>query len=212
LLTERFINRFYYSVVIMKQSIIMAVLIASIILSWLVIGANLYTMLAGTGGNNPLLGSGNATSYVVGSDGADGNGGAKGNVIEQLFSDRAPEVASPCSRIKASQIFVTPEKIEINFKGAEWAMFTDTNSMDPVLDSDSYALEYVPKSEAELCVGDIASYSPRNADGTIIHRIVEMGSDNEGWYAVFKGDNLPYKDPEKVRFSQIKRVVIGIIY
>jgi hypothetical protein len=195
----------------MKQNTIMAVLIASIVLSWLVIGANLYTMLAGTGSSNLFSSSGNTTSYVVG-DSADRNGGAKGNVMEQLFSDKAPEVASPCSRIKASQIFVTSEKIEIDFKDAEWAMFTDTNSMDPVLDSDSYAIEYVPKSEAELCVGDIASYSPKSADGTIIHRIVEMGTDDEGWYAVFKGDNLPYNDPDKVRFSQIKRVVVGIIY
>jgi hypothetical protein len=192
----------------MKQNTIMAVLIASIILSWLVIGANLYTMLGGPGSSTSYFDSGNSTSYVVGSDGADGKGG----VIEQLFSDKAPEVASPCARIKASQIFVTPEKIVIDFKDAEWAMFTDTNSMDPVLDSDSYALEYVPKSEVELCVGDIASYSPKNGDGVIIHRIVEMGSDNEGWYAIFKGDNLPYKDPGKVRFSQIKRVVVGIIY
>jgi len=192
----------------MKQKTVMAVLTASIILSWLVIGANLYTMLAETGSSAPYLSGETTTSYVVGGDGA----GGKGSVIEQLFSDKAPEVASPCARIKASQIFVTPEKIEIDFQDAEWAMFTDTNSMDPVLDSDSYALEYTPKSEAELCVGDIASYSPKSAEGTIIHRIVEIGSDNSGWYAVFKGDNLPYKDPEKVRFSQIRRVVVGIIY
>jgi hypothetical protein len=192
----------------MKQTTVMAVLVASIILSWLVIGVNLYTMLAGTDTKLPSFGSGNATSYVVGDDGAAGKVG----VIEQLFSDRAPEVASPCSRIKASQILVTQEKVEIDFKDAEWAMFTDTNSMDPVLDADSYAIEYVPKSETELCVGDIASYSPKNADGVIIHRIVEIGSDSGGWYALFKGDNLPYKDPEKVRFSQIRRVVVGILY
>jgi uncharacterized protein (UPF0248 family) len=48
--------------------------------------------------------------------------------------------------------------------------------------------------------------------GTIIHRVVKIGQDSEGWYAILKGDNLSQEDPEKVRFDQVQRVVVAIIY
>ena len=38
------------------------------------------------------------------------------------------------------------------------------------------------------------------------------GFDNEGWYAITKGDNNVVEDNWKVRFEQIEGIVIGIIY
>jgi hypothetical protein len=134
------------------------------------------------------------------------------SVIEQVFNPGVVPRASPCDRIAESQIKVYDDKVVIEFKDAQWAKFTDTHSMEPVISSKSNAIEFVPQSEKDICVGDIASYSSGYADGTIIHRVVETGYDDEGWYALFKGDNVPYKDPGKVRFSQIRRVVVGIIY
>jgi len=140
-------------------------------------------------------------------------GGSKGSIVEQLLSDKAPERASPCDHVKEKQILVTDNGVNIDMKGAEWATFTDTNSMDPVIDAGANTIEFVPSSENDICVGDIASYVPSTDKSVvIIHRVVEEGNDSDGWYAIFKGDNLPYNDPGKVRFSQIKRVVVGIIY
>lgn len=187
----------------MKQEAIKAVLIASIVLCWIVIGMNLYSMTVDSSGIQPGLTASDGTGFTAGS---------KGNILEQLLSDRAAERASPCSRITEEQIWVTDEGVIIDLKDAEWATFTDTNSMDPLIDQGANAIEIIPDSEEEICVGDIASYVPSTGEGTIIHRIVETGYDSEGWYAVFKGDNLSYRDPEKVRFSQIRRVVVAIIY
>jgi hypothetical protein len=39
-----------------------------------------------------------------------------------------------------------------------------------------------------------------------------MGYDKEGWYAVTKGDNTGMNDPDKVRFEQIKFVLVGVLY
>jgi hypothetical protein len=195
----------------MKPDRLRPVFIASIVLSWLVIGLNLYLMVTGNNDSSNGLNLGsdaNITYYTVGN----GDAGSKTNFVEQLFSNKAPERASPCQRIRNSQVVVTGDKIEILYPNAEWATFSDTNSMDPVLDNDTFALEYVPKSESELCVGDIASYIPTGYKGVVIHRVVEIGYDSQGWYAIFKGDNLSYRDPDKVRFSQIQRVVIGILY
>ena len=116
----------------------------------------------------------------------------------------------PKHRINESQIKVYSNMVQINLKDAEWSTFTPTKSMVPFLDKGSYAIQIVPSSESDLQVGDIISYSYGN--DTIIHRIIMIGNDSEGWYAIVKGDNNPSPDPFKVRFSQVKRVLVAIIY
>jgi signal peptidase I len=101
--------------------------------------------------------------------------------------------------------------VTLDLRDAEWATFTDTNSMDPIIDQGANAIEIVPDNPSQLKEGDIISYKSKYAEGTIIHRIVEINNDNE-WYARVKGDNLDFQDPGKVRFDQIQRVVVGILY
>jgi len=128
---------------------------------------------------------------------------------EQPLKDTS-EQASPTDRVKESQIFVYPHEVVINIENAVWSTFTDTNSMDPVLDAGANAIQIVPKSQTEIQVGDIISYDTHI--GTVIHRVIAIGQDEEGWYAIAKGDNNPEPDPFKVRFEKIKRVVVAIIY
>jgi hypothetical protein len=134
--------------------------------------------------------------------------------LDRVFGNLADssEKSSPKERITEDHILVMKDKVQININDAQWATFTDTNSMDPVIDAGSYAIEVTPKSEDDLSVGDIAAYSSDFADGTIIHRIVHIGNDEQGKYFVLKGDNNPTSDPGRVRFSQIKSVVVAIIY
>jgi len=128
-----------------------------------------------------------------------------------LFQDGI-EKDSPGDWIKEDQIKVYNDKVIINLKDAEWASFTNTNSMDPVLDEKANAIEIIPKSSDNIHVGDIISYNSDYADGTIIHRIIKIGSDEEGWYCIVKGNNNQSPDPGKIRFNQIKRVLVAIIY
>ena len=129
-----------------------------------------------------------------------------------LFQDTGTEVASPADRVYEDQIIVTNDKIVLNIRGAEWASFTDTNSMDPVIDAGAHAIEIIPKSGDDIQVGDIVAYKSDYAEGTIIHRVVFKGQDEKGAYFVLKGDNNPANDPGRIRFEQIKRVVVAIIY
>jgi len=119
---------------------------------------------------------------------------------------------SPSDWISENQIKVTKENVVVDLQNAVWATFTDTHSMEPVLSANANALEIVPTSTEQIHVGDIVSYESKLVDGTIIHRIIEIGSDSQGWYAIFKGDNLAKPDPEKVRWEQIRRIVVAIIY
>ena len=59
-------------------------------------------------------------------------------------------------------------------------------------------------------LGDIIIFEHKNT--RIIHRIVKIGWDTGGWYAHTKGDSNPAEDPFKVRFKDVKGVVVGIIY
>jgi len=122
----------------------------------------------------------------------------------------SPSVNLPQDRIAQEQVRVYHDKIVIQVADARWASFAETNSMAPLFDHRSHALQVVPLSPEEISVGDIISYTSNEL--IIIHRVVYIDEDQDGWYAIVKGDNNKVADPGKVRFEQIDRVVIGILY
>ena len=134
------------------------------------------------------------------------------SIARLLGISSPPERAGPGDRISEDQILVSNERVLINIQGADWATFTDTNSMDPVIDAGANAIEVAPRSPEDVQVGDIVAYESKYAEGTIIHRVVAKGEDEQGVYYTIKGDNNSAPDPGKVRFEQIKRVVVAIIY
>ena len=124
----------------------------------------------------------------------------------------SPERLSPSDHIKESQIHVYEDKVIIDAPGAKWAAFTDTNSMDPFLDAESNSIEITPQTHNDIHPGDIISYRSGITGGLIVHRVISKDVDKEGIFYIVKGDNNPTQDPEKIRFSQIHGVLIGIIY
>ncbi len=132
--------------------------------------------------------------------------------IEMPFGNKTAEKNSPYDWIKLNQINVYKDKVVLDIENPVLVAISDTNSMDPVLDEFSNAIEIYPKTEEDIHVGDIVSYKSQYVKNNIIHRVVEINEDEQGWYAVMKGDNLNETDPEKVRFEQIQRVVVAVIY
>ena len=136
--------------------------------------------------------------------------------LQKMFSDGQEaadrEKPSPYDHIDMGHIFVYGNEVIIKIDNPEWSMFTDTNSMDPVIDTGSNAIEVIPKTESEVHIGDIVAYKSKYSDGIVTHRVISEGHDEEGWYATLKGDNNDEADPGKVRFEQIKRIVVAIIY
>ncbi len=128
---------------------------------------------------------------------------------DSIFPGR--ERSSPHDWVKEEQIHINSDSVSIDIKNPQWAVFTDTNSMDPLLDETSHAIEIVPEKKEDIHIGDIVSYKSAKLDGIVIHRIVDIGDDGD-WYALAKGDNNTAVDPEKVRFGQIERVLVAIIY
>ena len=122
------------------------------------------------------------------------------------------EQASPANRIKENQIQIFKDKILINVQNAFLASYADTNSMDPLIDQGANGIEIKPEIPEYIQIGDIIAYTPSWTNGLVAHRVVEIGSDNQGIYYIAKGDNNPDADPGKIRFNQIKYVLIGVIY
>ncbi|GIU69920.1 MAG: hypothetical protein KatS3mg002_1156 [Candidatus Woesearchaeota archaeon] len=132
---------------------------------------------------------------------------------EQPLNDgRTDEKPSPNDWIKENQILVYSNQVIFDIKNAEWSKFTDTHSMEPVISSRANAIQIKPKSPDDIIVGDIISYESEYTDGIIIHRVIEKNIDEKGVYFIAKGDNNPQPDPGKIRFNQIKRVLVAIVY
>ena len=120
------------------------------------------------------------------------------------------EKISPQNHLSENDINVYQDKVVIEKPGMMWSRFVDSNSMDPTIDSGANGLEIKPLSTTDINVGDIISYKLGN--DIIVHRVIEIGIDSRGWYAVAKGDNNAEKDPFKIRFNDVHGIVVGVIY
>lgn len=122
------------------------------------------------------------------------------------------EKPSPIDRIMDKQILVYNSMVVLNVSGVEWTKYTDTNSMDPLLDDTANGLEIRPETEKDITIGDVIVYEPTWTHGLLTHRIISIGEDEQGTYYIVKGDNSEAADPEKVRFNQISGVLVGVLY
>ncbi|RMD57784.1 signal peptidase I [Candidatus Woesearchaeota archaeon] len=130
---------------------------------------------------------------------------------KELTLEGPVERDSPADWIEESQIEMRPDGVFIRVNNPQWAILADTNSMDPVFDAGSHLIQILPTRPEQIHVGDIVSYqSP--AGYSIVHRVIEIGEDEEGWYAILKGDNNPQPDPWKVRFEWVRRVTVMVVY
>jgi hypothetical protein len=122
----------------------------------------------------------------------------------------AAELMSPQDRISEDDIFVYDNQVVIDVENPIWSSFTDTNSMDPLLDVGANGIEIIPKTENDVHVGDVISY--KTESGIVIHRVVDIRSDEQGLYYVLKGDNNPVPDKERVRFKDIQGILVAVVY
>jgi len=122
------------------------------------------------------------------------------------------EIESPGDWVSEDQIKVYDDEVVLQLTGATWAKFTDTNSMDPFLDDGANAIEIMPDSAEAIQVGDIISYQTDGGIIIIIHRVIEVGEDNDGIYYTVQGDNNTFADSTKVRYDDVVGVLVAIIY
>ncbi|VVB78466.1 Uncharacterised protein [uncultured archaeon] len=116
---------------------------------------------------------------------------------------------APSDFIHENQVEVYPDKIIINVDGASISRYAPTGSMKPTLDENSNGIRIIPKSEKDIHLGDIITFEQDNS--LIIHRVIEIGNDQNGTYFITKGDNNSINDG-KIRFKNIRYLTVGILW
>jgi len=122
------------------------------------------------------------------------------------------ERPSPEDRINEDQIKVYDDKVVLEVPGTTWAKYTNTHSMDPVLDEGYNGIEIKPESEDDIVVGDVISYTNKDKSRDTVHRVVKIGEDKHGKYFITKGDNVKVNDPNPVRYEQINGILVAVVY
>ena len=122
------------------------------------------------------------------------------------------ERISPQDRIKDSDVHTFGNNVRIDIRNAKWRKYIDSNSMDPLIDEGTTTIEVKPKYPSDIKIGDIIAYDIQGYDYAFVHRVVDIGTDNQGTYFQTQGDNYHSQDPYQVRFSQVEGIVVGILY
>ena len=127
--------------------------------------------------------------------------------------DNIEEIA-PGDHFQEQDVEVYNDKVILNlpYKGKEysWSRYADTGSMKRTFDNKHNGIEILNPDIKDIKEGDIISY--RLDTEIIVHRVVRIGSDNKGWYAITKGDANQQADPYLVRENQVEALTIAIIY
>ena len=116
---------------------------------------------------------------------------------------------SPADWVQEKDILIYNDRVVILVPNATLSSYAFSKSMDPLLDGTANGIEIKPNSPEDIHVGDIIAYEKDG--GLIVHRVIETGIDEQGWFCVTKGDNALQSDG-KVRFNQIYAITIMIIY
>lgn len=87
----------------------------------------------------------------------------------------------------------------------------DTNSMDPVFDTGHTLIAKNEGFHDELKPGDIIVYHA-GSGRYVVHRIIEITTDEHGRLYKLEGDNNNRPDPYLVRDIHIKYLIVGVVY
>ena len=122
------------------------------------------------------------------------------------------ETRHPVPILQQGIVKLQRDSLVINLTEIKLVQYADTGSMEPFLFQGATGIEVPVKSVDDLHLGDIVSYKAEWMEGIVTHRIVAISNDKNGAYYTLKGDANANADPEKVRFSQIKYKLAGVLY
>jgi len=129
--------------------------------------------------------------------------------IEKPFSFFSDNMTEPSDSVDENQIKIMKDRIILDIQNASLGRYAPSGSMLPILNEKSNGIRVPVYSEKDIKIGDIITFKTK--EGLIIHRVIEIGKDDKGWYAITKRDNNPVSDG-KIRFSQIKYKTIGVLW
>lgn len=133
-------------------------------------------------------------------------------LIPSAITSKTNEVPSPSDWVKESNIHVYGDRIVIDINDAYWAYYENSNSMDPVLDTDTNGIYIMPDSEDDIQIGDIISFNKTDNEKPVCHRVVDMIETKDGKRFITKGDNNNVRDPGSIGFDKVIGVLVMLVY
>ena len=118
---------------------------------------------------------------------------------------------SPYKSGGASGNIPSPRYTSIDLDKVVQSTVQNTNSMEPLLDVGHTILLGTYETSDNVDVGDIIIYTHKTR-GNIIHSVIEIGTDDVGWYCVAQGLNLNEPDIPEVRWEQITNCCVGVLW
>jgi len=89
---------------------------------------------------------------------------------------------------------------------------TNTKSMDPMIDKGHVILVGDKPGQRSLQVGDVILFHRKlDKNPRVLHRIIEIGKDEDGWYCITRGDNTVWIDG-KIRYKEISGILVAVVY
>jgi hypothetical protein len=130
--------------------------------------------------------------------------------LSQASSLKAKEIPSPQIRIGTDSIAFLPDKVIINKPGIMGSTYTNTNSMDPILDQGMTGLSYPVNKDTELYEGDIITY---DINGRLYTHTIKyiLQNNNEKIYIV-SGTTSNFLLNSKVPHNKVLYVKVGNIF
>ncbi len=131
------------------------------------------------------------------------------NRIESL--ERKSATVGPTNVTGQDALDFSPDKATLHVAQPFGAVLTDSDSMRPVMDEDTMLVQ-IPPEQREIRPGDIIAFTANYSATIIVHRVIAVGKDDEGWFAITKGDNNVKPDPEKVRRDDLIGITAATVY
>jgi len=129
-----------------------------------------------------------------------------------VSGDVKGNMPSPRVDIAREDIICASKDVTVrSLKGVAISTVQGTNSMEPLIDiGHTIILSNNSKYVDALDLGSIIIW---NYNGErVIHSIIEIDSDSDGWYCKTQGLNITRPDSYRIRKRHIEQVLLGVIF
>ena len=129
-----------------------------------------------------------------------------------ISGDVKGNMPSPRVDLTRENIICSTKDVTIrSLKGAIISTVTGSNSMEPLIDiGHTIILSNDSKYVDTLDLGSIIIWNYNGEQ--VMHSIIEIDTDGEGWYCKTQGLNVTRIDPYRIRKSHIEYVLLGVIF
>ncbi len=118
---------------------------------------------------------------------------------------------APQPIVKPNNIMIGSDRITIFIANSSLSRYAATGSMLPLLNENSKGIKIPVTTPDQLHIGDVITFKDSNSDDLIIHRIINIGFDEQGTFYTTKGDNNLASDG-KIRYEQIMYKLVALVY